>query len=171
MSKLTRMKMGLLSGVLCLAGLAPAWGDTMGVPPGQPAPNFIGRTLDGQAYRLKADVGRPKVINFFAITCRPCAQEMPELAALARQFPGVEFISVNTADDDPASVKKFLATLPAAPTNIVLTSGGLQEIIHYPGLPHTLALDRDNVVQANFSGYTPDNIRHLRAMLPALAGH
>lgn len=166
-----RLKTKVYVGLVLLASMTAAWADTSGIPLGQPAPNFIGRTLDGAPYRLKADVGRPKVINFFAITCRPCAKEMPELAALERQFPAVEFISVNTADDQVATVKKYLSALPSAPSHIVLTAGGLQEIIHYPGLPHTLVLDRDNVVQANLSGYTPGNIKHLRAMLPALARH
>lgn len=138
---------------------------------GQPAPNILGRTLDDQSYRLKSDTGRPKVVNFFSVTCKPCREEMPELSKLEKQYPTVKFISVNTQDDQMEAVAKFVKSLSGAPSHIVLTSGGLQENFHYLGLPHTVLLDGDNVVLMNLVGYTPDNMRRLHKALQELTKH
>ena len=141
---------------------------TIGPEVGQPAPNLVGHTLDDQIYRLKSDKGSPKVINFFWVSCKPCRQEMPELAKLEKQYAGVKFISVHTQPDNPENVAKFVKSLSGAPSNIVLTSGGLQDTFHYLGLPHTIVLDSDNVVLMNLVGYTPDNMRRLGKVLHEL---
>lgn len=141
---------------------------TIGPEVGQPAPNLVGHTLDDQIYRLKSDKGSPKVINFFWVSCKPCRQEMPELAKLEKQYAGVKFISVHTQPDNPENVAKFVKSLSGAPSNIVLTSGGLQDTFHYLGLPHTIVLDSDNVVLMNLVGYTPDNMRRLGKILHEL---
>lgn len=132
---------------------------------GRPSPNLIGRTLDDQPYRLKNDKGRVKVINFFWVGCVPCRQEMPELAQLEKKYPGVKFISVHTQEEKPEKVAAFVKSLSGAPSNIVLTSGGLQETFQYLGLPHTMVLDGDNVVLMNLIGYTPENMRRLTKAL------
>lgn len=140
---------------------------------GQPSPSFIGRTLDDKVYRLKSDKGSPKVVNFFWVNCKPCKEEMPELAQLEKKYAGVKFISVhtqpaNTSEEKPESVAKFVKSLTGAPSNIVLTSGGIQETFQYLGLPHTILLDSNNVVLMNFSGYTADNMQRLGKALQQL---
>lgn len=141
---------------------------------GQQSPSLIGRTLSDKVYRLKSDIGNPKVINFFWVGCKPCRQEMPELAQFEKKYPGVKFISIhtqpaNTSEEKPESVAKFVKSLPGAPSTIVLTSGGIQDTFQYNGLPHTILLDSNNVVLMNFIGYTPDNMQRLNKALQQLA--
>lgn len=135
------------------------------------SPNLIGRTLSDKSYRLKNDLGKPKVINFFWVKCEPCRLEMPELAQLEKQYPNVKFISVHTSakNENPEEVVKFVNSLSGAPSNIVLTSGGVQETFHYFALPHTIIMDSNNVVIKNFSGYTPANMKALSKALQNLA--
>ncbi len=132
---------------------------------GKPVPNLIGRTLDDQPYLLKKDKGSPKVINFFSVTCKPCRVEMPELAKYERRFKGVKFISVHALDENPAIVAKFVKSLKDAPSNIILTEGGLEESFNYMGLPHTIVLDSNNIVVMNLVGYTEDNMLDLASQL------
>jgi len=136
---------------------------------GQPSPNILGRTMDDKYYRLKQDTGKPKVINFFWVSCIPCKKEMPELAKLEKQFKGVKFISVHTEDEKAETVVKFVKSLSGAPSNIVMTSGGVKEAFKYNGLPHTMILDGDNVVLMNLSGYTPENMRRLTSELQQIS--
>lgn len=143
-------------------------GDGNGPEVGQPSPNIIGRNLDDTPYRLKADLGRIKVINFFWVNCKPCKEEMPELASLEKQYPKVKFISVHTQKADPEEVLKFIKGLTGSPSNIVLTSGGMQEAFQYLGLPHTVMLDSNNIVLMNLVGYTPDNTAKLKESLKQL---
>lgn len=132
---------------------------------GQPSPNIIGRTLSDDSWRLKNDLGKPKVINFFWVGCKPCKLEMPELAKLEKLHPNVKFISVHSQEEPVDTVVKFVNSLSAAPSNIIMTSGGVQESFRYMGLPHTIVLDKNNVVQMNISGYTPENMQRLSKAL------
>ena len=141
---------------------------------GKPAPSLIGRTLDDKVYRLKSDKAGPKVVNFFWVGCKPCRQEMPELAQFEKKYKVVKFISIhtqpaNTPEESLKSVAKFVKSLPGAPSNIVLAAGGVQETFQYLGLPHTILLDSDNVVLMNFTGYTPDNMQRMDKALQQLA--
>jgi thiol-disulfide isomerase/thioredoxin len=163
-----RVKNNICILLLLLFPLLAAAEKTSGPPVGETAPNLIGRTLDDQTYRLKVDKGKPKVINFFWVECKPCVQEMPELAKLEKQYTGVKFISVHTRDESHATVLKFIESLPAAPSNIVLTSGGVQQTFQYRGLPHTIVLDSNNVVLLNLSGYTAANMQRLVKALQAI---
>ena len=165
------MSLSKLAGAMLLSFSSLAMAGAHGPAVGQPAPNFIGRTLDDESYRLKGDKGRAKVINFFSLTCKPCRQEMPELGKLEKQYPGVKFISVNTQDDKPEAVVKFIKSLSGAPSHVVLTSGGMQETFHYLGLPHTILLDSDNVVLMNLVGFTPANMKLLHKALAELGKH
>lgn len=135
---------------------------------GAAAPNLIGRTLDDQSWRLKSDLGQAKVINFFWVGCQPCRQEMPELAKLEKQYPHIKFMSVHTQEETPENILKFVKSLPAAPSHIIQTSGGVQETFNVKGLPHTLVLDAKNNVLLNLSGYTPANMQRLQQLLQKL---
>jgi thiol-disulfide isomerase/thioredoxin len=132
---------------------------------GKPVPNLIGRTLGDEPYLLKKDKGSPKVINFFAVSCKPCRVEMPELAKFERRFKGVKFISVHALNENPAIVAKFVKSLSDAPSNIILTEGGLEQPFNFIGLPHTLVLDSNNIVLMNLVGYTRENMLDLGSQL------
>src|SRR5262245_57743670 len=68
-------------GIACMLRLGgKLWGDAAGpvaqpqqtsrmLAPGQPAPNFVAATLDGQEMTLQAYHGRPVIINFWATWC------------------------------------------------------------------------------------------------------
>lgn len=169
-----RIKMNsqkLLGALLVVLALPVCANATEGNGPeiGQPSPNIIGRTIADQPYRLKVDKGTPKVINFFWVSCKPCKEEMPELAQLEKKYPTVKFISVHTQKESPENVEAFIKALPGAPSNIVLTSGGMQEAFKYHGLPHTIVLDGNNTVLMNLVGYTPENMQRLNEALQQMA--
>lgn len=164
----TSWRMALFA-VLMSAGVCAAI--EIGPEVGKPSPNLIGRSLDDQSYSLRSDKGMPKVINFFSVSCKPCQKEMPELAKLEQQYPKVKFIAVHTHSENPENIAKFIKSLSGTPSHIVLTSGGLQEIFHYFGLPYTLVLDANNIVVMNLLGYTSNNMqrlqKHLRRLKPS----
>ncbi len=139
-----------------------------GPPVGKQSPNLIGRTLDDKLYRLSDDTTQPKVINFFWVECTPCKKEMPELAKKEKTYSKVKFIAVHTKEENPDRVRQFVKALAGAPSIIVLTTGSLQETFNYVGLPHTMVLDKNNVVLANLVGYTPENMQKLKKILNEL---
>ena len=137
---------------------------------GQTVPKLYGRALNDDLYSLKKDIGRVKVINFFWVECHPCRKELPELAKLEQKYQDIKFISVHTSlhkkTEEPETVVKFIQSLKAAPSNIVLTTGkNLGEIFNIIGLPHTMVLDKDNTVLMNISGYDKKSMKKLLATL------
>jgi len=64
----------------------------------------------GRRHRLEDYKGRWVVVNFWATWCVPCIQEIPEIAAFAREHPKVVVIGVAVdARDNLARVKQFAA--------------------------------------------------------------
>src|SRR5262249_13147860 len=79
-------------------------------PPNPPGPldsranNYSIPMLNGGSARLPDLVGNKKVVlvNFWATWCGPCRREIPELAALKKQFAGkdVEIIGLTVEEPD-----------------------------------------------------------------------
>jgi thiol-disulfide isomerase/thioredoxin len=109
--------------------------------------------------QLKRFAGQWVVINYWAIWCKPCIQEIPELNALAR-LPGVTVLGVNFDGTSGAELAQqieqlgisfpVLGTDPAAqlgvprpvvlPTSLVLDTGGeLRDTLVGPQTLATLA--------------------------------
>ena len=80
----------LLAGLPCLAAPASRPAARAGrVPPlalapGDPAPAVRGETLDGGRFRAVWSDRRVTIVNFWAVWCVPCKDEMPVLAELYR---------------------------------------------------------------------------------------
>lgn len=110
---------------------------------GSKAPEIDTKDVNGNPFNLAKAKGKVVVLNFWFIQCAPCKIEIPELNKLVDEYKGkdVEFIAV--ANNDKASLIKFLQTtayqyriipdgLPIAnkwgvsgfPTNVVIDKKG-----------------------------------------------
>jgi thiol-disulfide isomerase/thioredoxin len=61
----------------------------------------------GRAHRLADYQGRWVVVNFWATWCVPCIQEIPEIAAFAKEHPRVVVIGVAVDAANEAKVLQF----------------------------------------------------------------
>jgi peroxiredoxin len=69
---------------------------------GPSAPDFSLASLDGPTVRLSDYLGKKVVlIDFWATTCHPCLQEMPELVELYHKYKDRGFVILGVATDDP----------------------------------------------------------------------
>ena len=140
-----------------------------GLSLGSSAPNIIGRTVSGEIFRLNKLDGRLKVVNFWWVKCIPCKKEMPELAALEKKYPDVEFVSIHTSSSDEKGIEAFLGALSAHPKTIVKSTKKVMEMFKFSGLPHTVVLDKNNKVVLVLVGFTEETMKKLNKALAGAA--
>lgn len=119
--------------------------------------------LQGGTRRLAEWQGRPMLLNFWASWCTPCAREMPQLDALQKQFPQIQFIGIGI--DTVAKIRKFLLKVPVSYPLLSLGTSGIDTLRDLgdtaAGLPFTLILATDGSVKRSILGkIQPDDVRN-----------
>ena len=78
--------------------------------PGEKAPAFEGKTVDGKTIRLADYQGKVLLLDFWATWCGPCMADLPNLKALLERYrdKGLEVVAVSL-DSDAAKLKATLA--------------------------------------------------------------
>ena len=136
--------------------------------PGNPAPDFTLKTLDGGQITLSEYRGRPVLINFWATWCPPCRIEMPELVRTYEEHKdtGFTILAINLTFQDAlqeiaAFVEEFKMTFP-----VLLDETGEVTTQKYRllGLPMSVFVDRDGAIRRIQIGVmTADQIREFTA--------
>ena len=110
----------------------------------KPVPTFSLHTLDGHVISSGDLRGHTTVINFWGIWCVHCVAEMPELAALARDYRGahdVQILTINN-DNDAAKVRRWMAE-KQYDFPVLLDDGWLAKSGVVTTFPTTWFIDRD----------------------------
>lgn len=135
--------------------LSPQVAAALGVgAPGDRAPAFEVRTLDGAALTSEQLRGRVVLVNFWATWCPPCRWEMPAFERVYRDERDRGFLLLGLSRDrgGEAEVREFLAergiTYPVAfaSDDLVRAFGGVQ------ALPTSILIDRQGRVRRRVSG-------------------
>ena len=115
--------------------------------------------------------GRIVVLNFWAVWCAPCREEMPTLSALQGEFGGDDFAVVTVASGpNPApAVDKFLGEIGVDnlavlrdPKSVLARGAGVF------GLPVTVILDRSGAEVARLVGPADWHSDQVREIVSAL---
>jgi peroxiredoxin len=124
------------------------------VKPGEAAPNFQLRDMEGRMVALSDLRGKIVLINFWATWCGPCRVEMPAMEQLYRAYSRKDF-EILAVSTDPQGVA---VTRPFQQENH-LTFPILHDAEYRVGLaygarslPMTFVVDREGVVRQQIFG-------------------
>ncbi len=122
------------------------------------APDFELPDMNGRPVRLSSLRGKTVFLNFWTKTCKPCLEEMPALAELARVARGHKDLVVLTVstDEGPDAVRDTLqVALGGDPPFPVLFDPESSVVLDRYGtrlFPETWIIDPDGIIRARFDG-------------------
>lgn len=120
----------------------------------QLAPNFEAQDLDGNMFRLSDFQGKGVILNFWATWCTSCRAEIPALQRVfdERKDEGLEVIGVGWGERSVGTARSYMEDLDATFLVAMDPTGGVGDAYRVLGLPLTLAIDRDGVIQEVVNG-------------------
>lgn len=124
---------------------------------GDPAPEIVGTTLDGQPFRLSDLRGRPVVLNFWGPSCEPCRDEFPLLNAKQTQLAGDGLMVVGVLTDDPPEpARDFVAVYDANWSTVIDPDKAAKTAYRVIARPQTYFVDAAGVIQSIQVGILTD---------------
>ncbi|OFX19807.1 MAG: hypothetical protein A2V77_03150 [Anaeromyxobacter sp. RBG_16_69_14] len=128
------------------------------------APDLNGREVD-----VGAEMGKVRVVDFWATWCEPCKEAMPELDAMARELGprGLNVYGVSI-DEDRAQILQYLKKAPVS-FPVLWDKGAVQvsrfDVVY---MPVTLLVDRRGIVRYVHQGWDAGRSQRQRAEVEAL---
>ena len=110
------------------------------------APNFTLERLDGRGKVELSSIKKPRVLDFFASWCVPCAHQSQRLQKYSRAYGRkIDFIGVNT-DDFEGDAKQYVRRYGL--TYTIVREQGRRVLNEWGGLPipRIFFIDRDGKV-------------------------
>jgi peroxiredoxin len=124
------------------------------------APDFELPAIDGRRVRLSSYRGKTVILHFWTKTCRPCLEELPHIASLAKALrphqDDVVLITVTTdesAEDARATLQSVIGGTDAF--TVLIDPDGDKVVAGAYGtklFPETWFIDRNGVIRARFDG-------------------
>lgn len=120
------------------------------------APDFALKDLNGKTVKLSDYRGKIVVLNFWAVWCKYCKQEMPDFNELNKEFKKNNDAVILAVDvqEDIGTVNKFLSQNNIKLNVLMDESGAVAQQYGLQGYPTTFIIDKDGNVTKMFPGLT-----------------
>jgi len=128
-------------------------------------PEFKLLDFEGNEFSSNQLIGKPTLLNYWAIYCGPCIAEMPELSGLKDRFGSeMNFIALteNTCKDDD-----LLNFLEKHPFNYYMlqNAGDYKKTLKISAIPRNIFIDKDGYIryiQSNFPYTKPNSANSIK---------
>lgn len=143
---------------------APAWA----LKPGDQAPSFSCRALQGRPVSSAELSGKVVVLCFWATWGKHCPEELKDLQALERELQeqGLVVVAINVRESE-SRIESFL-TENSIDMRVLLDDGEAARAFSVNGLPDLLVLDRTGVLRGRVLGYGPGDRDRVRKLVQPL---
>jgi peroxiredoxin len=142
---------------------------------GRPMPKVDVKTTDGKTVNSSAfeNGGKPIVISFWATWCKPCIQELTNIAEVYEDWTdetGVKIIAVSI--DNARNSHKVLPLVNSKEWEYEVyidENHNLKRAMGVGNVPHTFILDKDLNIVYSHSGYNPGDEDELYELVQKVA--
>ncbi len=152
----TRTGVGLALVAFLLSACGGEDGIRGSVPvPGNPAPSYEARLLDGGSLSLAELRGEVVLLNVWATWCAPCVREMPGLQRLHDDYADRGLVVVGASVDRGQAereVRRFLDDRSLTFTVVLDPDQNVAQRFRTLGVPETFLIGRDGVIAYRWIG-------------------
>lgn len=133
--------------------------------PGNAAPDFSFKDLEGRQWRLSDFRGKVVLLDFWGTWCAPCVAEAPKLAAAYQRLKekGFEIISVDKGDTTE-NLRKFISDKQMNWTHTQIDDA-LSQLFRIDGYPTYFLLDKEGKIVSNTLRPGEDMYKKIEQML------
>lgn len=110
---------------------------------GERLPQLQIAMIQGASYQP----GKPLLLEFWATWCGPCRQSIPHLNEIHGQYSSRGLQVIGVTDEDSATIRQFMASVPMNYSVATDPSGQLQKHFKIYGIPHAMLVDAEGIVQ------------------------
>jgi peroxiredoxin/outer membrane lipoprotein-sorting protein len=134
---------------------------TRTVGAGQPlansvSPDFVLQDLEGKDTALSSFKGKPVLVDFWAVWCEPCREQMPKIQEAQRLFSGKGLIVLAINDGEtPEAAGKYIREHGYSFPVLLDPNRTVADKFSVAGIPSLFLIDGDGHVRAQFTGYSP----------------
>ncbi len=132
------------------------------------ATDFTAKNLEGKDIKLSDFRGKVVLVNFWAVWCGPCQEEIPELVNLYNTYRDKGFVVLGVSDpSDLGEIRKFVADHKMN-YPVVIDKGPISDEYNVVGFPTSFLIDREGNIVQKYPGYSPSVIKNVRNLIQKL---
>jgi peroxiredoxin len=138
---------------------------------GDEAPDYVGKTLDGDLVRLNTYRGKAVVISYWATWCPYCLKELPILSNIQRVVgkDRMQVIAINTESRDV--FRKVTRALQPLDIQLAYDPDSKGRAAYGVGpIPHMMIIGRDGVIDSVHKGYGEESLDKIVAAINRVSG-